>query len=239
MSRTIAIENPFAKRRAEGAAAPSRALRAMTGYEEEALEELGADPNVARACNVLLARCFVPPGRPFAQELVRVHGMTVLERDAALVELRVLSIGDSVEHEVDCPHCAAINVARFRLRDLPIAQVDPRARGDLEVQLPGGGTATVGLPTARDQEDLFDAALPSAAARKSFLLARVARRIGEIVGPFDFEAVHALPSRDRDAIERALDDALPELDLTMAATCVSCGKGFEHPFDVARFFFRR
>ena len=46
MSRTMAIENPFARRRAEAAmpesapSPPARPLRAMTGYEEEALEQL-------------------------------------------------------------------------------------------------------------------------------------------------------------------------------------------------------
>jgi hypothetical protein len=233
----MAIENPFAKRRHEGAATP--ALRPMTGYEEEALEQLAGDANVARVCNVLLARCYVPPGAAWTEALARVHAMSVLARDAALVELRAISDGDAVEHEVDCPHCTAINVARFRLRDLPIVSVDPAARGDVEVTLPSGGTATIRLPSAKDQEDLFDAELGSAAARKSFLIARVAKRIGDTRGPFDFEKVHALPSKDREAIERALDEALPELDLTMTATCVSCGRGFEHPFDITRFFFRR
>lgn len=238
MVRTATIENPFAKRRVEDAAAPPRALRPMTGYEEEALEELAGDANVARVCNALLARCLAAPGKPWSAELLRVHEMTVLERDAALVELRAISMGDAVEHEVDCPHCGVVNVARFRLRDLPIAKADTARRGDLEIALPSGATASVRLPSARDQEELFDAALTSAAARKSFLIARVAMRIGAESGPFTFEAVHALPSRDRDAIERALDEALPELDLTMAAECVSCGRGFEHPFDVTRFFFR-
>jgi hypothetical protein len=240
MSKGAVIENPFARRRSsEEAHAPAPpALRPMTGYEEEALESFAKEPNVARVCNTVLARCFVAPGAPFADELSRVHGMTILERDAALVELLALSVGDAVEHEVDCPHCGVVNVARFRLRDLPIAKADTARRLDVDVIVPSGAAAALRLPTGRDQEDLFDAQLTSAAVRKTFLLSRVLLRLDGKPGPFDPDTVHALPSRDHEAMERALDDALPELDLTMAADCVSCARQFEHPFDVTRFFFR-
>lgn len=246
MATTATIESPFARRRAEPTPAPAStsALRAMTGYEEEALERLGAEANVARVSNEILARCYVAPGESWAESLVRVHQMTVLERDAALVELRILSLGDTVEHEVACPHCDAKNVASFRLSELPIAQLARASNGavsppaELEVALPSGGTASVCLPSAKDQEELFEARLGSAAARKSFLIARVVTRLRAEAGPLSYEAAHALPSTDRDAIERALNVALVELDLSMAADCVSCAQRFEHPFDVARFFFR-
>lgn len=239
MSKGAIIENPFTRRRSEEAHAPAPpVLRPMTGYEEEALESFTREPNVARVCNTVLARCFAAPGAAFAAELTRVHGMTILERDAALVELLALSVGDAVEHEVDCPHCGVVNVARFRLRELPIAKADMARRRDVDVLLPSGSAAALRLPSARDQEDLFDAELTSAAMRKSFLLSRVLVRIDGKSGPFDLDTVHGLASRDREAMERALDDALPELDVTMTAECVSCARQFEHPFDVTRFFFR-
>ena len=240
MATTATIENPFARTHADVSAVPAvvRALRPMTGYEEEALEHLTGEPNVARVTNEILARCYVPPGHDWAAALTIVHEMTVLERDAAVVVLRILSAGEDVANEVACPRCAAQNVARFRLGDLPIARASRSPRVAVEVALPSGGSASLRLPSARDQEDLFDARLASAAARKSFLLARVLQRLRDESGPFTFDAVHALPSRDRDAMEKALDGALPELDLTMAAECVSCRERFEHPFEVSRFFFR-
>jgi hypothetical protein len=230
----------------------------MTGYEEEALERFGVQANVARVSNEILARCSVDPGEDWANALAQVHQMTVLERDAALVELRILSLGDQVDQEVACPHCDTKNVASFRLSDLPLAQLgraasprgndpgsatgsqrgDGAQRAELEIALPSGGTALARLPSAKDQEDLFDARLSSAAARKSFLIARVVTRLRSEAGPLSYEAAHALPSSDRDAIEQALNAAMVELDLSMAADCVSCGQRFEHAFDVARFFFR-
>ncbi len=248
MATTATIESPFARRRAEPTPAPAStpALRPMTGYEEEALERFGSDANVARVSNEILARCYVGPGENWAESLDRVHQMTLLERDAALVELRILSLGDLVEHELACPHCDARNVASFRLSELPLARAAANGSGSstgaprasLEVTLPSGGTASVCLPSAKDQEELFDARLGSAAARKSFLLARVVTRLRSEAGPLSYEAAHALPSADRDAIEQALNSALVDLDLSMAADCVSCAQRFEHPFDVARFFFR-
>jgi hypothetical protein len=234
---TATIENPFARRRQEAPPATATKLRALTGFEEEALEQLAGEQNVARVSNEILARCHVAPGADFTEALRVVHQMSVLERDAALVRLRVLSVGDWVEHEVACPSCGTKNVASFRLGDLPIAKALTHA-AELEVALGSGAAAFLRLPTAKDQEELFEAQLPTVAARKSFLLSRVLKRLGDQNGPFEFEVVHALPSADRSALERALDAALADLDLSMAADCVSCGHRFEEPFDIARFFFR-
>ncbi|MGH2838559.1 MAG: hypothetical protein ACRDJY_09475, partial [Thermoleophilaceae bacterium] len=38
------------------------ALRGLTGWEEEYLEREGSEPNTARLCNEILARCLVAPG---------------------------------------------------------------------------------------------------------------------------------------------------------------------------------
>jgi hypothetical protein len=233
---TPRIENPFGAPRAPAVdAVPEPALRAMTGFEEEVVEREGAGDNTARLCNEIVARCLVPPGADFATALARVRSMTVAERDVSLVRLRRISLGDEVELELRCPACGRSSAATFRLDALPLPAV-LRAREDVEVDLPQG-RATLRLPTAGDQEALLDARLATPSERRTHLLARTLLRIGAAAGPFEPDDVRGLPVAARNALEGALEAALPDLDLAMAARCSECGHEFTEQLDVAAFFF--
>lgn len=233
------IDNPFAARRTQDAK-PGRArpvaplaLRSMTGFEEEVVERLADDPNTARLCNEIVARCLVPPGADHQSALARVRAMTVSERDFALVTVRRLSLGDMVEAEVPCPACRAKNDVRFALSELPL---DAVAQRDLDVELPDGTAARLRLPTAGDQEALLDEPLETAAERRTWLIARTLLRLDGHEAPFDAQIAHALPTATRRALEAALEAALPAADLSMRVTCAVCGHAFTEPFDVAGFF---
>jgi hypothetical protein len=243
------VVNPF-RRTAEPEARPAESapprraapvtdlpLRPMTGFEEEFVEEHAADANTARLANDLLARCLVAPGEDGGRERVRVATLLVAERDAALVALRRMSLGDHVESEVDCPHCGASNGVSFDLAELPVAVEATERR--LALTLPDGRPAELRLPTAGDQEALLDAGVEGAAARVTWLIARLLERLGDAVGPFDEATARALPITARQAIEDAIAAATPDLDLSMAATCAACGEPFAAPFDVASFFLLR
>jgi hypothetical protein len=239
-SQAARIDNPFrALRRSPepAAAAPALPLRPMTGYEEEVAERQASDANTARLCNEILARCLAPPGADSSAALAQVRAMLVPERDAALVQLRRISLGDAVRTELRCPRCCAVSEAEFSLAELPLPPLPGRRPVDLT--LPGGARASLRLPTAGDQEELLEARLETASERKTFLLARALLHLGEREGPFDFAVVRALPVPARNAMEAALEAALPDLDLSMAARCAECSHGFQQPLDVADFFLPR
>jgi hypothetical protein len=188
----------------------------------------------------VLARCLVPPGADHTDALERVRGLTVAERDAALVSLRKVSLGDRVECEVDCPACGAKNSVDFLLSQLPVAieaAFDPGER--VEHILSDGTVAVMRLPTASDQERLLDAPPDTESERRTFLLASVLLRLGAEEGPFDAARVRGLHVGDRRALEKAIEARTPDLDLRMAVTCSACGGAFSAPFDVAAFFLPR
>lgn len=235
------IENPF---RSTGASSGRHAeppaplpLRGMTGHEEEVVERHQARPNTAALCNEVVARCAVAPGADFSAALERVRALTVAERDLALLAVRRLSLGDRVSTEAECPACRARNEIEFLLSDLPLPAVSPP--GEVRVALADARVALMRPPTAGDQEDLLGAGLETDAERRTFLLARALLRLGDREGPFAPDAVRALGVADRKAMEAALEAALPDLDLSMAATCAQCGRGFSAAFDVASFFLPR
>lgn len=217
--------------------APELALREMSGFEEEYVEREAAGENTARLVNGVLARCLVAPGTDATAALDRVRALTVADRDAGLVRLRRLSLGDAIDTEVDCPACGAVNAASFDLALLPLDVTRPRAQ--LPVTLPDGRQALLRQFNAGDQEAMFDAGLDGAAARLSWLIGRLLVRLGAAEGPFDIATAQALPVAARASIEAALASEIPDLDLSMGLTCHACGHSFSAPFDVAGFFLPR
>jgi hypothetical protein len=289
---TERIENPFAARRALGAAPASDVrqspsgdvrqspssedrlaaprlerssgqassmsrlaslLRPMTGYEEEVVERRLRDPNTAALCNEIVARCLTAPGADFSAAHEKVRAMSTVERDLAVVQLRRISLGELVELEVACPACGRKNDIDFKLSELPVpvAEIPPQVEvtlpqpgatsGGLSRALDGAAAVTVvaRIPSAGDQEDLLAAGLVGESERRTFLLSRVLVRHGDSDGPFDVGFVRAMPMSARGAIERALESAIPDLDLSMAVRCADCGVEFSSPFDVAAFFLPR
>jgi hypothetical protein len=230
------MENPFARRRADPPArpAPELVLRPMTGYEEELVEERRHDANTAALCNEIIARCLVPPGADTSAARARVRSLLVAQRDAALVHLRRISLGDVIHSRIHCPACDKPNEIDFRISDLPVSVADAPERIDVPVD--GGIQATLRLPTAGDQEDLLDADLESDSQRRTFLLARALVRWGGQEGPFDYEFARGLSIGVRNALEAALVRTTPDLDLSMAVRCSSCGHAWGAPFDVPSFF---
>lgn len=211
------------------------ALRGLTGWDEEYVERHQADPNTARLCNEILARCLVPPGEDAAAARATVRELLVAERDRELVALRRLSLGPNVSARVACPACGETSEADFSLDVLPLDfEAPPRT---LRVELEGVGEAVVRLPTAGDQEDLIAAGLEGYAERRSWLLARCVERYGDRREGFDLDFARGLPVKERAALESAIEEALPDLDLEMAVECSHCGAPIIAPFDVPAFFF--
>jgi hypothetical protein len=210
-------------------------LRGLSGWEEEYIERHQTDPNTARLCNEVLARCLVAPGdEPDAAARERVRALLVAERDRELVALRRLSLGPEVSARVPCPECGAESEAEFSLDTLPL-DFEPPPR-ELTVMLPDGA-ARLRLPTAGDQEELLDAGLRSEAEERSWLLARCLLSYGDRETGFDRDFARGLPVAARTALEAALEGQLPDLDLEMAVTCSQCGAAILAPFDVPVFFF--
>jgi len=224
---------PETSRNAASPAARILPLRELTGWEEEYLSRHQYDANTARTCNEVLARCCVPPGtEPDDQVRARVRDLLVAERDLELVRLRRMSLGPGVEARLECPTCGEASDASFSLDDLDL---DPGFPAE-HTGLPVDDELTLSLPTAGDQEELLDADLDSPAERRTWLLARSLRKPDG--SPLGLDAARELPLRRRAALERAIDDQLPTLDLDMAVRCVHCGADFTAPFDVGSFFFR-
>lgn len=217
----------------EGRTGLAARLRPISGFEEELIAASAGTANTAALCNEVLARCLVPAGHDAAAARTLVAALPLAERDGALVALRRISYGDRVVSEVTCPACDAVSEIDFDLAQLPLPEAPAPVRVTIEV---GGQGVHARLPTAGDQAACIDAAA-NAAERRTALLVRVLEAVGDQAGPFDASAVRALPSALRMAVEQAIEDAMPDLDLAMDVTCSSCDAAFTAPIELASFFF--
>ena len=209
-------------------------IRGLTGFEEELIEAAGPNANTAVLCDELLARCLVAPGADPGEARQTVRRMLVAERDRALVELRVRSLGPEVSSVAICPSCGRSNEINFSLTALALDF--PVPEGTVSLTLQDGVAAELRLPNAGDQEELLEQGDLSVAERRTWLLARTLLRHGERLAPFDLSYARSLPLIARRQMEAALDAALPDLDFRMATTCAFCAADFAAPFDIPAFF---
>lgn len=221
---------------ASGEPAARLALRELTGWEEEYLERHQSDPNTARLCNEVLARCLVAPGADPTEARETVRALLVAERDRELIALRTLSLGAEIRAHVDCPACGQVSEVTFSLDALPLGFQVPERR--ITTELPAVGPVRLHLPTAGDQEDLEETGLVEESERRTWLLARCLERYGERTDGLDTDFTRGLPMKVRRWLEAAIGEKLPELDLEMAVECSHCATPFSAPFDVRLFFFR-
>ena len=143
-------------------------------------------------------------------------------RDRRLLALRQQCFGSSFEALADCPVCGASAELTFdsgAIDALPIAAATLTCTvGDtaLELRLPN----TLDLAAIRD------------AACEDDARARLAMRCIVNIGSA------ALSDDAIDAVARALSDADPGGDLTVAVTCPECGASWEAAFDPAAYLLR-
>ena len=210
-------------------------LRAV-GDEDEAfiLDTAGALLPGARA-TALVARC-LPDGESAARTL------TVGDREALLLHLRRLSLGESIDCVLRCPaaSCGETLECRLPISDLLLPRpITAGAAADPDTVSVDAGPArfrvSFRVPTAADVDH--------ASALGSDDFERAAKSIFErCVVAADRDAVPItaaeIPATVRAAVEAAMAAADPQAEIQLAMRCPACGIEFTSPFDTATFFLR-
>jgi hypothetical protein len=206
------------------------ALRSVTGHEEELLAVWAdvAGLSLAAQVTALLTCCVERLGadRPTADDL---RHLTVGDREALLLHLRRITVGERLDCTLSCPDPAC-----SELVDLSVAVTDllvPRYDGPAmwhEESFPAGD-ATVRLrfrlPTGADQEAVAALAEtdPEAAARQVF------ERCLEAPGlaPLGAETLAAVSDR--------MAELDPQGELRLTFGCPGCGTAVDSLFDTGTF----
>jgi hypothetical protein len=222
-------------------------LTPLSGHEEELLAERKL-PDGAALVTIILSRCVRRLGNisPVSAGLAR-H-LLVADRQYLLLRLRAITFGDQVQATARCAwaDCGKKVDIEFSLQDIPIKQ--SQTQGPLySLQLSPeaackdeAGTAyrevTFRLPNGEDQEVVSSLMADDAERAFTVLLGRCIQSIGPW-NPPGKALLRRLSPLAQQEIERQIEAAAPQVELTMEAQCPECAHGFVVAFDPQELLF--
>jgi hypothetical protein len=211
----------------------SATLRPWEGAEETAWLETFSSLFPVQRTTALLARCLdrLGPLRMPSEDAVRA--LTVGDREALLLHLRRITLGDSIQAVVDCPAgtCRERMDLELRAADLLVApDPDPQEEHEADFTVQGMRVKVrFRLPTGADQE----AAAPLAASdpqAASHLLLR--RCIQAVEG--DDPALVEIPEFGA-SLGQLMSELDPQSEILINLECPACGGRQRVTFDVGSF----
>ena len=198
-------------------------LRPLSGYKEDWLARHPAAPNAVAVTRVLGA-C-VSPLEPALDSVELVRRMLVGDRDHLMIQLRRVTLGDTVAAVAACPSCAEKMDVTCDLAQAPV-EAGPPAAPFYDVDLSGDRARTVRLrlPTGADQEAVLG--LEHDDAIDALLTRCIIDDGGRLLTPAQRESVIA-----------AMERLAPRVEIELDLVCPECDHCFVAPFDPTSFFF--
>lgn len=148
--------------------------------------------------------------------------LTIGERDARLLRLRIFMFGRSAIGTSECPQCG--EQVEFSLDTHTLAGTGELAETAREIEV-DGTCVRFRLPTSRDLAEVVTAPDHFSGVRR--LIERC------VIEP-------RLPNEVSDKVVEALSDAMakadPQAEIIISLGCPNCGKHWELLFDIAHFF---
>ena len=213
-------------------------LREMTGRDEEAISKSDLRQNGGKLISTLLERCVLSIGTLTRKEVGTdkwkdiIKSLFVGDQDYILIKLRELSMGGEIEVNHTCPHCKNSMKTFLDVSELEIKPF--QGNRVVEFELPKGYRDKKGvvhrsgkmkLPTGLDREILTPMARKNLAQASTLMLTRLCK--------FDDEGVYVtedvmrdLTVRDREYLQKLLQDNLFGVNLEIPVTCTECGEEF-------------
>jgi hypothetical protein len=221
-------------------------IAALSGRDEELIAPRQPIPNPA-LLTLLISRCVLRlgPVSPVSEDLAR--RLLVADRQFLLLKLRQMTFGDHVQATVQCPRepCRKKVDIDFFLHDIPVREsIEKGPLYTRELSSEAAFSNEHGeqyrevvfrLPNGEDQEAIAHRVEENEATALALLLGRCIRRLGPLHDP-GTEVIHRLSSLARAEIERHMEEAAPQVDLTLGAHCPECEREFAVPFDFQGFF---
>jgi hypothetical protein len=176
-----------------------------------------------------------------------VRSLLIADRYYLVLKLREATFGAQVQATVQCPWeaCGEKVDIDFSLHDIPVRE--SAEKGLLYTRELAPEAALSGaqgeqyrevvfrLPNGEDQEAIASVVEENEAQALALLLTRCIRRLGPLHDPGP-AVIHRLSPLARAEITRYMEEAAPQVDLTLAAHCPECEREFAVPFDLLGFF---
>lgn len=213
-------------------------IREMTGRDEEAISKSDLRQNGAKLITVLLERCVMSIGTLSKKEVGEikwkeiVKSLYVGDQDYIVLKIRELSMGGEIEVTHVCPNCKA---SMKTILDVSELEVEPfKGYRLIQFELPKGyrdkkgvvhTTGTMRLPTGYDREILTPMAKKNIAQASTVMLTRLCKFDDGLSVTED--VMRDLTIRDREYLQKLLQENTFGVNLEVDVTCVDCGEEFK------------
>jgi hypothetical protein len=208
-------------------------LRAVGSADEVLILESRDAMAPCRRATTVLARCLEGPFEPLAL----ARALTIGDREALVLHLRRLTVGDRISATLRCPdrECAKPMDLTLSVTELLLPPyAHPAPSHELHRRAGRHSWALrFHLPTGAEQEEAVDAALESEERGLRLLLSRCIEKATSGGCPAD---IGTLPDELRDALSACLAELDPQAELLLELGCPECGRRFTTLFDSSGFF---
>jgi hypothetical protein len=208
------------------------ALRPVSGEDEAFLLDTAEHALPSERATALVARCLGD-----AEVETTAHALTVGDREALLLQLRALTLGDTLDCVLSCPaaSCGERMELELRVAELLVpAYADVRRSYELTAE-EGDARYDVSfrLPTGADLERVALVSRGDPERGADELLARCV--LGAMHDGVEMRA-DSLPRAVRSAVAAAMAERDPQAEIELELACPTCGNAFSIVFDTATFF---
>ena len=221
-------------------------LREMTGRDEEAISKSDLKQNGAKLISTLLERCVLSIGSLTRKTVGGeewkevIKGLLVGDQDYMLIKLRELSMGGEIEVTHTCPYCKESLKTMLDVSELEISPF--KGQREVPFSLPKGyrdrkgvlhRDGTMRLPTGQDREILTPIARKNVAQASTLMLTRLCKFEEGLYVTEDI--MRDLTVRDREYLQKLLQENLFGINLEIDVTCTSCGEDFKGNLNTTNF----
>lgn len=180
----------------------------------------------------LLSRCLsrdgaTPVGTTFARRL------SIGDREAALLHLWRITIGDRLDCVLTCPSCLEKMDLELRVGDLLVSPCE-QMQGTYSHTIAGGDQSyevRFRLPTGGDQEDAAKLALYDLEAATQKMLEKCIEQVNGCV-------VDQIPAAVAEVLPQVIRELDPQAELVLCAACPACQMEFQVLFDTGLFVYQ-
>ena len=211
-------------------------LRPLAGHDEAFLLEQGSALTPAARTTAMLARCLCRLGPISTVTTEIARSLSVGDREALLLHLRRLTLGERMSCVLECPACGEKLDLELEVSGLLLPSY--AQAGDVHETIVRAGDASYRvrfrLPNGADQERAAALASAPEAAAELILQGCVQEIADEQTG----EPARRIPAAVADALSDKMAELDPQAEILFDLVCAACAVSFQMPFDVADYFYR-
>lgn len=222
-------------------------IREMTGRDEEAISKPDIRQNPAKALNVLLSRCVTSLGTLTRKDFKStrewedvIKSLYSGDQDMILMQLRKISVSDTLEIQHTCPNCKAKLNTTMSIDELEIIPFKGEevihftlSKGYKDKNGEVHTDGTMRLTNGLDREILTPLARKNLAKANTILLTRVCKFDDGL--RVDEDVMAGLTMRDRDYLSALLAEHNFGYNLSVEVECDQCGEIFTGALNAVNF----